>query len=29
MAYKARFGPHDLLRKYPEDDEAPQWQPAS
>ncbi len=28
MAYKARFGPHDLLSIYPEDHEDPVWHPA-
>lgn len=26
MAYKARFRPHEILRRYPADDEAPLWE---
>lgn len=27
MAYKARFGPHDILNVYPTDQEEPKWTP--
>jgi leucyl-tRNA---protein transferase len=27
MAYKARFGPHDILSVYPNDHEEPNWMP--
>jgi leucyl-tRNA---protein transferase len=28
MNYKARFGPHELLARYPDEDESPIWRPA-
>lgn len=27
MAYKSRFGPHEILAEYPDDDEEPMWLP--
>lgn len=29
MAYKSRFGPHEILERYPDDDEEPAWLPVA